>query len=427
MANAFKNTQKVANRLLLILKNQLVMGRLCDSGLASNFGASSDEVPIGDTITVRRPPSFIASDGATFVNQDLVIGSVGVTIDKQKHVGFTLTEFNRVLNYDGDSFLKDAVANARMVAIAQQIDSDLMLETLDFAGWVGTPGQTIDSAADFNKMPERLDNMAVPGTDRNAVLGVADYWAIAGTLGNAANLHDEINVSALKRARLPMIGNVDPYMSQSVRTLTVGTRAASGASLINGASQTVNYADVKDTYQQTLNVDGLTAGHTVKAGEVLNVANVFAINPRTREALPYLADIVVLADATANGSGEIALTVSPLIAATGADETLRLNQAHQTVSAVPADGAAVTYKGTASTGYIQNCSFHKSAIKLVFAKPARPHTGEYTYATDPDTGVTIRLWAFSDGSADTHSYRADVIYGVKNADPRLGVRGSGTG
>lgn len=37
MANQFKLQQKVANRLLLILKNQLVMGRLCDSGLASDF------------------------------------------------------------------------------------------------------------------------------------------------------------------------------------------------------------------------------------------------------------------------------------------------------------------------------------------------------------------------------------------------------
>jgi hypothetical protein len=60
MSNSFKNVGKVANRLLLILKNQLVMGRLVDSGLASNFGSSSDDVPIGDTVTVRRPPSFVA-------------------------------------------------------------------------------------------------------------------------------------------------------------------------------------------------------------------------------------------------------------------------------------------------------------------------------------------------------------------------------
>lgn len=424
MANSFALTQKVANRLLLILKNQLVMGRLVDSGLASQFGKSSDEVPIGDTVSVRRPPSFIASDGATFVNQDLVVGKCDVVIDKQKHVGFTLSEFNRVLDYDGDGFLKDAVASARMVAIAQQIETDLMGCVLDFAGWVGTPGQTIDSATDFNKMPERLDNMAVPATDRSGILSVADYWALAGALGNFGALNDEINVSALTRARLPMLGSVQPYMAQSARTVTCGTRTNG---TINGASQNVNYASVKDTYTQTLLVDGLGASATVKRGEVFTIADVYAINPRTREALPYLQEFVVAADATADGTGAASLTISmPIIAASGADETLRLNQAHQTVSAVPADGAVVTWKGSASTGYVQNASFHKDAIKLVYAKPAKPHTGEFTYATDPDTGVTLRLWAFSDGTADTHSYRADVIYGVKNADPRLGVRGSGT-
>lgn len=424
MANAFKTTQKVANRLLLILKNQLVMGRLVDSGLASQFGGSSDEVPIGDTVTVRRPPSFIASDGATFVNQDISVGSVQVKIDKQKHVGFTLTEFNRVLEYDGDRFLKDAVATAKMVAIAQQIESDLMGEVLLFPDWVGTPGQVINSAGDFNKMPERMDNKAIPASDRSAVLSVTDWWALAGSFTNNNFFDNDINTSALKKARLPMIGSVDPYMSQSVLTVTPGTRTNG---TVSGANQSVNYADVRDTYTQVLNVAGLGAGGTVKKGEVLTIANVYAVNPRTRQKLDYLYQAVVTADAVADGAGAAALTISmPIIAATGANETLRLNQAHQTVDSVPANGAVVTFLGAAGTPYPQNASFHKSAIKLVYAKPAKPHTGEFTYATDPDTGVTLRLWSFSDGAADTHSYRADVIYGVKNADPRLGVRGSGT-
>jgi hypothetical protein len=56
MSNAFKNTTKVANRLLLILKNQMVMAKLVDSRFKTDFpGASGNgEVPIGDTITIRR-------------------------------------------------------------------------------------------------------------------------------------------------------------------------------------------------------------------------------------------------------------------------------------------------------------------------------------------------------------------------------------
>lgn len=424
MSNAFKLTQKVANRLLLILKNQLVMGRIVDSGLASQFGGSTDDVPIGDTVTVRRPPSFLASDGATFVTQDITIGSVQVKIDKQKHVGFTLSEFERVLDYDGDSFLKDAVANAKMVAIAQQIDSDLMGEVISFPGFVGTVGNLINTPAGFNLMPARLDDLAVPATDRNSVLSSADWWALAGAFtGSAINYTGDVNKTALEQAKLPMLGNVQPYMSQSVQTITNGTRTNG---TVSGANQSVDYSTAKDTYTQTINLAGLGAGGTIKKGEVMTFANVKAINPRTRQALSYLKQFTVTADATADGAGAATVTITPpIIAATGAGTTLLTNQAFQTVDSVPANGAVVTFVGNASAVIVQNATFHKSAIKLVYAKPAKPHTGEYTYATDPETGVTIRLWAFSDGSADTHSYRADVIYGVKNADVRLGVRGNG--
>ena len=55
-----------------------------------------------------------------------------------------------------------------------------------------------------------------------------------------------------------------------------------------------------------------------------------------------------------------------------------------------------------------------------------PYSGEADFATDPDTGLTVRYWRTSDGINDTHLHRFDVIYGVKNVDPRRGVRISGT-
>lgn len=84
-----------------------------------------------------------------------------MTINKQKHVCFTLGEFEGVLNYDGDGFLNDAVATVKVVAIAQQIDTDLMKTVLQFAGWVGTPGNPINTVARFNLMPQRREEMAM--------------------------------------------------------------------------------------------------------------------------------------------------------------------------------------------------------------------------------------------------------------------------
>jgi len=70
--------------------------------------------------------------------------------------------------------------------------------------------------------------------------------------------------------------------------------------------------------------------------------------------------------------------------------------------------------------------FRPEAIALVSAKLIMPYSGEADYATDPDTGLTVRYWRSSDSTNDTHLHRFDVVYGVKNVDRRRGVRLSGT-
>jgi hypothetical protein len=206
-------------------------------------------------------------------------------------------------------------------------------------------------------------------------------------------------------------------MTQGTVSLTTGTRATSGAAQIDGAGQVVLYTAVNDDFRQTLSIDGLAAGATIKAGEVFAIGGVYAINPRTRQTLDYLAQFVVLEDATADGAGLVDLVIAVPIIETGA---------YQTVSAAPADGAAVTFMGAASTTYRQNATFLKSAISLVFAKLVQPASGEYSYSTDPETGVNIRYWRTSDGTNDTHLHRWDVLFGTENVDPRLGTRISGT-
>jgi len=421
MANVFKLTQKVANTFLLILKNELVMGKLTSTTFSEEFG--NKRMQIGDTLTVRRPPAFVASDGPAFVQQDVVVGSAQITIDQQKHVGFGYSDLERAL--DVDNALDDAVLKAKMSTLAQSIDSHIMAQVRKFPGWVGTLGQVINSATDFNAMPQRLDEMAVPGTDRSAVLGTADWWALAGSFTNNNFFDNDTNRNALMRAKLPMIGGVDPYKTQSVISQLTGTRTGTGAIAVNGANQNVNYADVKDTYVQNLNIKGLTAGWTILAGEVITIAGVFAVNPKTQAPYPWLQQFTVMQDFTAAGATGTIVIGFPIIAATGAGNTLLTNTAFQTVNAAPADSAPITVLGAASTYYPMNAAFHKTAIQTVFVKPPEPHTGEFSYATDPDTGISIRLWAFSDGQADTHAYRADIIFGSENLDPRLGTRGSG--
>lgn len=413
MAHAFAPPKVFANAGLKLLKNSLVLAKLTDSeGVDKTYSNETGGGRPGGTVYVKRPPEFIVRDGRNAAAQDVLEGEVAVSIDKQKGVDVQFTSLEETLSVG--ALLKSKVMASSMAALASQIDSDLMATTLEFPNWVGTPGQLVDSAADFFKAPERLDELAIPQTDRKAVLTPSDTYAMAGNLLSLAAQQGEVARNALEKAKIPILGNTDPYMTQTVASLTCGTRT-NGA--VNGASQDVAFTSVRTSFQQTLNIDGVGNGGTIKKGEVFTIAGVNAVNPRTKQALPFLAQFVVLADATANGSGQVALTIANPIIVSGA---------YQTVSAAPADNAVVTWMGTAGVTYRQNAAFHKTSLKLVSAKLVTPFSGEADYSTDPETGITVRYWRYSNGDNDTHNHRFDVIYGCVNVDRRLGVRLSGT-
>lgn len=406
MANALLTPKVYANTMLKLLKNNLVMGRMVNTDFNDMFKK------VGDTVYVKRPPQFVVREGRVAQVQDVTVGEAPVRLDQQKGIDIEFTSVEETLTVD--ELLNDEIMNSKAATLAQEIDSDLMEATLEFPNWVGTPGQTINSPADFFLAPERLDDMAVPGVGRNGVLATRDYWATAASFTSSTFFDNDVNRTALERARLPMMGSVQPYQTQSVINLVTGTRT-NGA--VNGASQNVTYASVKDSYTQSLIIDGVGANATIPKGEVFTLDGVYAVNPRTKATLDFLLQFVNLVAAVANGAGQVTLTIANPIITSGA---------YMTASAAPANNAVVTFLGSASTAYRQNAVFHKSAITLAFAKLVRPRTGEYAYANDPETGMSIRYWQTSDGVNDVHLHRWDILYGVTNVDRRLGTRVSGT-
>lgn len=411
--NTFLPPKVFANAGLKFIKNQLVMGKLVDSeGVDKTFKPG-----VGGTVYVKRPPEFVIRTGATASAQDVTEGEVAVTIDKQAGVDVQFTSQEETLNVD--ALLKSKVLEASMGQIASYVDGELVARTKEFHNWVGTPGQLVDSPSDFFLAPQRLMEMGIPQDNVNAIMTPADGFAMAGSLlNNSAQVGDTAR-SALAKAKIPMLGNIDSYITQTVPSLTMGTRTNAA---VDGASQNVTYLAVKSTYTQTLNIDGVGNATTVVAGEVFTIAGVYAVNPRNKAVLPYLQQFTVITGGTSVASGtasaqDLALTISPPIIASGA---------YQNVSAAPADDAVVTWLGTASTTYRPNAAFHKTAIKLVSAKLIMPYSGEADYATDPDTGLTVRYWRYSDGASDTHNHRWDVFFGTVNCDRRLGTRFSGT-
>lgn len=409
MANTTLTADIIAKEALMILDNELVMAKQVFRGYENEFDRKVNGYEVGETISIRRPTDFTVRDGAVASAQDVVEGKTTITVDKRKGVDFKFTSQDLTLKI---SDLSERVIKPAMVQLANQVDRDVMALYADVPNWVGTPGQTINAYTDFAKAPERLDELAVP-SERSAVLSPADHW---GLLGSQTALYmQDVAKEAYRKGSLGEIGGVDTYMSQNVLTHTVG--AYGGTPLIKGANQVSAYASVKDTMTQTLLTDGWTnATSVLRAGDVFTIANVYDVNPVTKATLPFLKMFTVKTDATSDGSGNKSLTIHPAIIPTGA---------FKNVSAAPADNAAVTVMGSASTGYRQNLVFNRNAFALVSVPLVSP-PGAVDVARQSYKGLSVRVIPVYDGINDESLWRLDILYGAKTLDPRLATRASGT-
>lgn len=439
MPNAILTPSVFAKTGLALLRNKLCATKMVDTQFTDEFRK------VGTTVKAKRHPEFTVTDGRVASVQDVLVGSVDVKLNRQINVSFQFTSIEDTLSVE--ALLKSRAMDAAIAQIATRVDSDMWkAASVATYNWAGTAGSAIDSAADFFKGPERLDLMAVPDTDRQALLNSTDGWSLASyfTGGTATSIPGSIADQAIRYAKLPPLGGMMPEMSQQVYYHTNGAWA--GGALVKGASQSVSYSteSVRTTWQQALLIDDLTNATTIKVGDVFTIAGVYAINPRTKQTLSHLQQFVVrpgtdgsggyAATTSANsnigvvesfdgtytfstgGSSEMSINISPPIITSGA---------YQTVSAAPADDAAITLNGSASTTYAKNLCFHKMAYALCVAKPEMVYTGEAAVEVDPETGLALRYWRFSDGTNDTHSHRFDMIYGCNPLDPRLATAFSG--
>lgn len=412
MANTILTADIIAKEAVMILDNELVMAKKVFRGYENEFDKKINGYKVGETITIRRPTDFTVRDGAVLAAQDATEGSTTITVNKRKGIDFAFSSQDLTLKI---SDLSERVIKPAMVQLANQIDTDLMALYASVPSWVGTPGQVINSYTDFAKGPERMDEYANPQDGRCAVLSPADHWGLLGS--QTALFMQDVAKGAYRKGSLGDIGGVDTYMSQNVPTHTVGV--ATGTPLVNGASQDTTYALTKDTNTQSLITDGWTNSITgiLKAGDVFTVAGVFAVNPVTKATLGFLKQFVVTADANSGATtGPATLTISPPMIAAGA---------FKTVSAAPADNAAITVVGTGSTGYRQNMVFNKNAFALVTVPLVSP-PGAVEVSRRTYKGTSVRVIPVYDGIQDVSSWRLDILYGVKAIDPRLAHRISGT-
>jgi hypothetical protein len=412
MVNTTLNASIIAKAAVGVLENELTMAGLVYRGYEDEFDKKINGYTVGDTITIRKPTDFTVRNTITASPQDTQEAKLTLQINQIAGVDFKFTSQQLTLNI---AQLTERVIQPAMVQIANAIDIAVMNLYTDIPQWVGTPGTLIQSFAGFAKGPTNLDQRSVPQGDRSGILTPASYWAMAGS--QTALFSQSINNKSYRQGRIGEVGAVDTYMSQNAPTFTTGPRG--GSPVVNGASQNTTY-DLTGANTQTLITNGWTAAAAarVAVGDVFTIAGVFDVNPVTKATLPILKQFVVATGSTlaSDGSGNLTLTIAPQIISSGAQ---------QNVSAVPANSAALTFVGTASTGYEQNLMFDKNAFALCMVPMVRP-PGSVDCSRMSKNGLSVRVIPYYDGTNDVSNWRLDVLFGTKTVDKRLAVRVSGT-
>lgn len=379
----------ITKESLVILENNLVAAGKVNRQFENQF------VKIGSTLTIRKPNRFKVSSGPSLQIQDINEPSTSITISNQKHVDFQFTSTDLTLTIEefSERYLKPAMAE-----LANQIDYDVLSNYVNVNNEVGTPGTVPNAFSSLGAVGQRMDEGAVPQDGRVLILNPAAYWSMANALSTL--YVRSVSEPALK-GFLAAVANFEIYLDQNIQSQTVGAYA--GAGVVNGANQT---GASLSTNNWTGSVTGL-----LNAGDVITIAGVNAINPKNRQSTGQLQNFVVTA-AVNSSAGAATIPIYPAITTSGA---------YQTVSGSPANGAAITVKGTASTAYAQNIGFVRDCFGLVTVPLELPQGVDFA-ARETYKNISMRVIRAYDVNNDVFPCRVDVLYGTATYYPELGCR-----
>lgn len=398
MSNAYQNPVMYTNECLRVLENNIILGARVDRGNEKEFG--KDDMKIGDTINVRRPARFNVSSGAAFQPQDYIETSIPLVINQQRHVDTSFSSSDMTLKLQDFS---NRVLRPKIIQLCQQIDIDGYINAKNTVGnLTGTAGTAPNAFSFLTDIGKKLDDFSVPRDgNRYYVLDPASNAAQIGALSGFFNPQSRIGEQYNEGVFVDMSNTVGLKigMTQNVARHTVG--ALGGTPLINGAGQSLT-SGWANTH--TFVTDGWTAAaaQRLNQGDVFTIANVFSVNPVTKQSTGQLMQFAVVANASSDASGNLSVTVSPAPISAGP---------FQNISAAPADNAALTINGTAATSYVRNIAWHRDAFTLACVKPVDLAMFGGWGAVKSAHGFSIRVFRQAAISTDTVGNRVDVLYG----------------
>ncbi len=409
MANSFATTSVVAKESLAILENMLTFAKGVNRSWESEFSSNmSRGYAPGQTINIKRPPRYTYRAGRVAVPQGTVQQTIPLTLS-QGGTDINFTSQERTLSIaQMEPMLMAAMATVANEVDRQGLDVALVSTPNAIFSGAGAGSYTLTAAQSlqfFTDAAARLDIAGAPrDRQRNAVLSPRLNGAMINGLSGLFNSQAKIGEQYGSGMMVDSLGfNVS--MDQNVQRQTNGTQPIGPtANAVNGAGQSGS----------TIAVNGAAitgGGISITRGSKITFAGVNSVNPQTRQDSGIPMQFTVTANVASGGTS---ISISPALIPSGQ---------FQNVTASPANNAALTVFGAASTTYEGSIAYHRDAFTLATVPLYAPPSGKGVIgvAQESHKGINMRVIEAYDAVNDNFIMRFDILFGWAATYPELAV------
>jgi hypothetical protein len=399
MANSILTIDMITRKSLEILENNLVLTRNVNRQYDDSFAVEGAK--IGSTLRIRLPDRALVTDGAALQVQDDNEQYTTLTVSSQQHIGVNFTSAELTMQLDD---FAERVLKPRVSQLASTVDANVANAYKSIYNSVGTPGTTPATSLVLLQANQKLNEFATPMDQRYATVNPA---ANAGLVEGMKGLFNPTGTISRQFKNGMMgegiLGLDEVNMSQSIVQHTTGVTPTAPIVATTVATEG----------STSLAISFTSGSPTFKIGDVFTIANVYAVNPQTRQTTGSLQQFVVTADVTVSSTTTATLSVQPPMYTPA--------NALATINAFPAANAVLTFLGGSATAYPQNLIYHKDAITFATADLLLPQ-GVDMASRQVHNGISLRIVRQYDINNDRMPCRIDVLYGYAAIRPVTAVR-----
>jgi hypothetical protein len=410
MANRFLTISEITYEAAMILKNTCKFASRCDRRYDDRFAQAGAK--IGDSINIRKPWRPVGRTTMTANFEGVYEPYVTLTLDHPFGVDMNFSTIDLTLNMD--DFRRRYITPA-VVKIANYVD-EVGMALYDQIPWMlGTPGTTPNTLLPFSRGAAVLTEEGFPRDNfedmRTMLLNPETMAVMADAKSGLFNPQGAIS-EQYRTGLMSLAAGWSWFESPNTVVHTVGQQG--GTPAVNGNNQTGS----------SLITNGWTsaAANRLKKGDVFTIAGVYAVNPQNRLSTGRLRQFVATADVDSDSSGNATIPIYPEITPINADGT---HPQFQTVTVSPTSGALLTVVGTGGAVSAQSLGFYRDAITLAMVDlelpPAIPANAKER-VSDPESGISIRMYQYQDGVHDVSGARLDILFGYRIVYPEGCVR-----